>query len=108
MTGRATSPIIGKWRIVSSDVWDRDFLDLVEPAYILFSPQGGSEFAFGAVTGTMDCSFGGNTAFFTWVGSDEMDEVSGSGEAELDDDGTLTVNLNRHLGDNAVLVAKKW
>jgi hypothetical protein len=56
----------------------------------------------------MDCSFGGNTAFFTWVGNDEMDEVSGSGEAELNDDGTLTIYLNRHLGDEAILVAKKW
>lgn len=106
MTVRPASPIIGKWRIVSSDLWDRDFLDLVEPAYILFSPQGGSEFVFGAVTGTMDCSFGENTVFFTWIGSDEMDEVSGSGEAEMDDNGTLTVDLNRHLGDDAVLVAK--
>lgn len=59
MTGRAALPIIGKWRIVSSDMWDRDFPDLVEPACILFSPQGGSEFVFGAVTGSMDCSFGG-------------------------------------------------
>ena len=30
MTGRGKSPIIGKWRIVSSDLWDRDFLDLVD------------------------------------------------------------------------------
>jgi len=108
MTGRAALPIMGKWRIVSSDMWDRDFLGLVETAYILFSPQSGSEFVFGAVTGTMNCSFGGNTAFFTWIGSDEMDEVSGSGEAELDDDGTLTIDLKRHLGDEAILVAQKW
>jgi len=107
MIARTAFPIIGKWRIVSSDMWDRDFLDLVEPAYIVFSPQGGSEFVFGAVTGTMDCSFGGNTAFFTWIGSDEMDEVSGSGEAELDDNGTLTIDLNCHLGDDTILVAKK-
>ncbi|NKW71836.1 hypothetical protein HGD85_02395 [Rhodobacteraceae bacterium R_SAG10] len=108
MIARATSPIIGKWRIISSDMWDRDFLDLVEPAYIVFSPQGGGEFVFGAVTGSMDCRYGGNTAFFTWIGSDEMDEVSGSGEAELDDDDTLTIDLHRHLGDEAILVAKKW
>jgi hypothetical protein len=108
MTGRATSPIIGKWRIVSSDMWDRDFLDLVEPACILFSPQGGGEFVFGAVTGTMDCSFGANTASLTWIGSNEMDEVSGSGEAELDDDGILTFDLNCHLGDEAIPVARKW
>jgi len=108
MIARTASPIIGKWRIVSSDLWDRDFLDLGEPAYILFSPQGGSEFAFGAVTGSMDCCFSANTAFFTWVGSDEMDEVSGSGEAELDSSGILTVELDRHFGDDAVLTARKW
>jgi hypothetical protein len=51
---------------------------------------------------------GANTAFFTWIGIDEMDEVSGSGEAELEDDGTLTIDLNRHLGGEAILVAKKW
>ena len=108
MTGRAASAIIGRWRIVSSDMWDRDFLNLVEPAYILFSPGGRGEFAFGAVTGSMDCSFSEDTATFTWPGSDEMDEVSGSGEAEPNDDGTLTIDLNRYLGDEAILVAKKW
>jgi len=99
---------MGKWRIVSSDLWDRDFLDLVEPAYILFSPQSGSEFAFGAVTGSMECSFGRNTASFTWVGNDEMDDVSGSGEADLDSSGILTVELDRHFGDDAVLTVRKW
>jgi hypothetical protein len=47
MTGRATSPIIGKWRIVSSDMWDRDFLDLVEPACILFVSTKGTPSVLG-------------------------------------------------------------
>ena len=24
--------LIGRWRIVKADIWDRDYLDLVEPA----------------------------------------------------------------------------
>ena len=108
MTGHTASAILGKWRIVSSDIWDRAFLDLVEPAYILFSPDGRGDFALGAVTGSLDCSFGEGTASFTWVGSDEMDEVSGSGDAEVKEDGTLELDLNRHLGDEATFVAQKW
>ena len=34
----------GKWRIVEMEAWDKDFLDLVEPAYILFGQTSG-EFA---------------------------------------------------------------
>ena len=33
-------PLLGKWRIVEMELWDRDFLDLVEPAYIRFDAQG--------------------------------------------------------------------
>jgi hypothetical protein len=45
--------------------------------------------------------------FFTWTGFDEMDEVSGSGSAELLDDGTLEIEFAYHLGDEAVLKAKR-
>ncbi len=102
------SPLAGKWRIIGSDLWDEDFLDLVEKAYIRFNNQGLGEFAFGAVTGGMDCEYGGRTAFFTWAGNDEMDEASGSGEAELQEDGTLTIDLRFHLGDKAQQKATKW
>ena len=31
----------GRWRIVEMDIWDNDFLDLVEEAHITFSGRGG-------------------------------------------------------------------
>ena len=37
--------LIGKWRIVEADLWDRDYLDLVEPAHISFGKDGRGEFA---------------------------------------------------------------
>ena len=45
------------------------------------------------------------TSDFTWCGFDEMDEVQGSGSAELQDDGSLTIDFAYHLGDEAVLKA---
>src|SRR3954463_6643055 len=36
----------GRWRIAEMDVWDNDYLDLVEPAYIAFKgPHGGALFS---------------------------------------------------------------
>ena len=99
--------LIGKWRIVESDLWDRDFLDLSGPASITFGADGHGEFDFGAVHGDMDLKYGPGMARFTWAGFDEMDEVSGSGSAELDGDGSLVIKLSFHLGDDAVLKARR-
>ncbi len=32
----AKSALIGKWRIIEMGLWDNDYLDMVEPAYIQF------------------------------------------------------------------------
>ena len=75
-------PLLGKWRIVEMALWDSDFLDLVEPAYIRFDAQGRGEFVFGAVQGSLHCRYGPAGVRFTWQGSEEMDPVSGAGDAE--------------------------
>ena len=43
--------------------------------------------------------------FFTWFGFDEMDEVTGTGSAELLDDGSLEIEFAYHHGDEAALKA---
>ena len=98
--------LIGRWRIVEADLWDRDYLDLVEPAYITFCDDGTDEFAFGVVNATLDIEYGQSVVFFTWTGFDEGDEVSGSGSAELDDNGTIEIELSFQNGDDAVLKAR--
>ena len=107
MTATVDHPLVGKWRIVEADLWDREYLDLVEPASITFGKKGRGEFAFGAVHGDMELEYSPSMIFFTWAGFDEMDEVSGSGSAELDDDGNLEVELSFHLGDDAVLSGRR-
>ena len=107
MTELRDHPLPGKWRIVEADLWDGDYLDLVEPAYIAFADDGRGEFAFGAVQGGMELEYAPSTIFFTWEGFDEMDEARGSGSAELDDHGNLEIELSFHLGDDAILKARR-
>jgi len=107
MTAIADHPLIGTWRIVEADLWDHDYLDLVEPASITLRADGRGEIAFGAMQASLDLEYGPSTIFFTWAGFDEMDDVSGSGSAELLDDGSLQIDFAYHLGDEAVLKAKR-
>jgi hypothetical protein len=107
MSGIADHPLIGTWRIVEADLWDRDYLDLVEPATITFGEDGRGSFVFGACEGSMDLEYSPSIISFTRAGFDEMDEVSGSGSADLNEQGDLEIELSRHLGDDAVLKARR-
>ena len=46
----ASCELIGRWRIVEADLWDRDYLDMVEPAHLQIGRDGWAQFAFGCVT----------------------------------------------------------
>jgi hypothetical protein len=107
MTEPAECQIIGRWRIVEADLWDGDYLDLVEPAYLQIGSDGSGEFAFGVVTATLDVDYARTVVFFTFIGSDEGDEVSGSGSAEPGDDGVLEIEISFHNGDDAIFHATR-
>lgn len=99
--------IIGRWRIVESDLWDRDYLDLVEPAYLRIGDDGRAEFAFGVVQAGGEVEYSRTIVFFRWTGFDEGDEISGEASAELQDDGTLEIELSFDDGDDATLTARR-
>lgn len=101
------NPLLGRWRIVEMELWDTDFLNLVQPAYISFDKQGRGEFAFGAVQASLDCWYGPDSADFTWEGSDEMDPVHGDGVAELQEDGSLEGEIRFHSGDESTFKARR-
>jgi hypothetical protein len=107
MNAAAGCELLGRWRIVEADLWDRDYLDLVEPAYMTFAKNGRGEFAFGVVNATMELGYGQRIVFFNWTGFDEGDEICGSGSAELEDDGTIEIELSFHNGDDAILKARR-
>jgi hypothetical protein len=106
MSATAGCQLIGRWRIVEADLWDHDYLDLVEPAYMTFNKDGRGEFAFGAMNATMELEYARTIVFFTWAGFDEGDEMTGTGSAELGDDGTVEIELSFDDGDDAVLKAR--
>ena len=37
-----------------------------------------------------------------------MDEVGGDGSAELEDNGTMTIEIRFHPGDEAQIKARRW
>ena len=99
--------IIGRWRIVEADIWDRQYLDLCGPATIIIQANGRGEIVFGALQAGLDIEYSRASVGFTWEGFDEMDEVSGDGSAELLDDGSIEIEFAYHNGDEAVLTAKR-
>jgi hypothetical protein len=99
--------VIGRWRIVEADLWDRDYLDLVTPATMTIGADGQGEIAYGAMQASLELEYSRSMVFFTWAGFDEMDEVTGTGSAELNDDGTLEVEFAYYLGDEAILKAER-
>jgi hypothetical protein len=96
----------GKWRITKTELWDRDFLDMMEPAYILLDGTGGGEFAFGCVTGQLHCRDTSAGIDFTWDGNDEMDEACGDGWTDLQSDGSLSGKIRFHNGDDSDFTAR--
>ena len=107
MSAPAGCQLIGRWRVVEADLWDRDYLDLVEPAYVTFGQDGRGEFAFGAINATMELEYARRFIFFSWAGFDEGDEMTGSGSADLAEDGILEIELSFDDGDDAVLKARR-
>jgi len=107
MSTVAKCKLVGRWRIVEADIWDRDYLDLCGPATITITDQGRGEIAFGALQASLDIEYAQSSIGFTWEGFDEMDEVFGDGSADLNDDGTIEIELAYRNGDEAVLKAKR-
>jgi hypothetical protein len=103
----ANCQLIGRWRIVEADIWDRDHLELCGPAMITITDQGRGKIAFGALQAGLEVEYSRTSIGFTWEGFDEMDEVSGDGSAELLDDGSIEIEFAYRNGDEAILKAKR-
>ena len=102
MRAPANCRLIGRWRIVEADLWDRAYLDLCGPATLTITAQGG-EVAFGALQAGLEVEYARDSIGFRWAGSDEGDQVEGEGTADLLDDGTIQIDFAYHNGDEAVL-----
>jgi hypothetical protein len=90
----------GRWRIVEMDVWDNDFLDLVEETHLTFQGKSDGEIAFGALKGFLDVRYGTRDgsacAEFSWEGHDESDPSCGRGWAMIGTAGRLVGHFYIH------------
>jgi hypothetical protein len=104
------SPFTGRWRIISMEMWDQDFVDAEVEGYIEFDPNGTGHFQFGYVQGYMDCHLttrdGEPAVEWTWDGNDEMDPAQGRGWAVLKGD-ELHGMIFFHGGDDSEFVAQR-
>jgi hypothetical protein len=100
----------GRWRIVSMDEWDVDYVEEEGPAFIEFEADQMGEFRFGLTSGNIDFRIterGGQPAVeWTWEGMDEMDPCTGRGWATLEDD-ELHGMIFFHQGDESGFVARR-
>ena len=101
---------LGNWRIIETELWDREALDLVAPAMLSLKPKGVGQIAFIAIEAQLDYRVvmrdGLPGVEFSFQGSDEGDEVMGRGWAILQGE-QLRGRLFFHQGDDSSFVARR-
>jgi len=99
------SKVVGRWRIKWMEMWDQDFVDLVEPGYFQFDEDGLGFFVFGAVEGQIDYRIpdDGGRVEFSWSGNDDGSEKSGRGWFQLLSSRSAKGEFFIHCGDESAV-----
>ncbi len=92
---------LGKWKISKMEMWDSDYIDMVEPGYFLLNADGTGEFVFGTVFASIDGERDDkNTKFeFSWQGTAEGDECCGRGWFKFVSSEEAKGKIYFHMGD---------
>lgn len=94
------------------ELWDKEAMDLVGPAFIELGAGGMGSFGFIAVEGQLDCRAaprdGRPGVEFSWEGRDDCDPASARGWAALADDGSLHGRIYFHLEDDSGFRAARF
>lgn len=98
---------LGKWRILEMPTFPDDYIDMVEPAYILFGTTHG-KFVFGCVVGAFKGDGNLDAVEFHWTGKDELDRVTGKGRARLRPDGSMAGTISIRGDDKFSFSARRW
>jgi hypothetical protein len=110
-TKERSRSMIGTWRITRTELWDREALDLVEPAFIRFEPDRFGELAMIALRADVDCRFESEDSptrvEFSLVGDDDGTPCAGRGWAAVGDDDVLRGRLYIHRGDDSAFEAER-
>ena len=108
--GTAKHALLGMWRIVETELWDLDDLDLIEPAHLTLEPKGHGTLGLLAIEALLDYRVAQREDLpaveFSFEGSDEGDRISGRGWAVLDGE-QLRGRLFFHQGDDSGFTASR-
>jgi hypothetical protein len=101
----------GKWRIISTDLWESAALDEFGTAYLAFGRNRTGELHLIALSASIDYRVGTRDGSpiveFSWAGDDDGSPVSGRGWARRGPHG-LIGRLFIHDGDDAEFAAKPF
>ncbi len=101
----------GTWRITSTELWDTDALDTMQPAFIKFDDESIGSFGMIVISAGIDCRFGtrdGNPLVeFTFEGDDDGHPCTGRAWGVIEDDGMIRGRMFIHLGDDSGFVAER-
>ncbi len=104
-------PLNGNWKIIETELWGQDFVDLIEPGRVSFEGHEDGRIIFGAVNIELDCRY--KTVHkrpfveFTFQGVNDVDPVCGRGHAVLKSDTMMEGQLYFHYGDESWFIARK-
>ncbi|MSP12368.1 MAG: hypothetical protein EXR62_05355 [Chloroflexi bacterium] len=103
--------IAGTWHIYEMETWDADYFNMEVQAFLEIDAKGMGDFQFGLVTGSIDGEIiqdGTDERFeFTWDGSDESDEATGSGWLRVQPADTIQGRIKIHSGDSSQFLARR-
>jgi hypothetical protein len=106
---KAAPGLIGRWRINWMQEWNRDWLDMDEPAHLNFAEDSGGELRFGTIYGALDCRYserdGQLLVEFSWSGNEDLEELCGRGWAVLTSPNRLSGRIFIHAGDESAFTA---
>ena len=94
----------GWWRIVDSEVWGREALELLGPALLSLGGED-DRLRMIAILARVHARPTKRGVSFTWEGASEYDPVSGTGTAAVDKDGRLKGRIRITDGDETTFVA---
>jgi hypothetical protein len=101
---------IGKWRISDMELWDQEFVDLIELGHFTIINDGTGTLLFGAVDAVVDCRVesvnGIERLEFSFAGGDEGEFVCGRGWANVSGPDMIG-KIYFHRGDASEFAAKK-
>ena len=96
----------GWWRITETGTWVKDGLDDLGPAVISFTGYD-DRLRMHCPVAYVNTRFTRGGVSFTWTGSWEYDEMSGTGRARLGRDRRLTGMIKIKDGDDSTFIAER-